>query len=290
MNRRTNTDMERRKPKQARRYVGRAFLRPIILGAVGVFLFILVLARVPPVLAETGYTSNPNPTAAPDRWYSVVEQAGSFVLLGIEDDRQALRDVADALLKHSPQVCRDLASEYNSLITVEIFPDQASFDRHVMDPDLRGYYACSGNRRIQMVSPRNPAPRVEIPYTERVLISVHEFVHLVNNAINLEMPIWLNEGVACRIGPHAGYEYVCRHQFPFERIPSFREMVQSYYSVPAADLFAYTLVDFILHEYGQAALNLLIRSPDSLERILGVGPSKFENLWRQYINRHYAHR
>jgi hypothetical protein len=100
----------------------------------------------------------------------------------------------------------------------------------------------------------------------------------------------MNEGVTIYIGPHRIYEYVCQHRFPFELIPTFQDMEQSDSSVQAADLFTYALVDFIVNEYGLEALNHLIRSPDSLEDILGVNRSEFEKQWQQYMNQHYTNR
>jgi len=60
----------------------------------------------------------------------------------------------------------------------------------------------------------------------------------------------MNEGAAIYIGPHKVYEYVCQNQFPFELVPAFQDMEQSYRTVRAADLFDYTLFDFIVNEYG----------------------------------------
>ncbi len=159
-----------------------------------------------------------------------------------------------------------------------------------MNPEMQGYYAYSGDGRIQMVSPRNPTALLEGDYSQRVLIAVHEYVHLVNNDINPNMPLWLNEGVAVFVGPHDLYTYVCQNMFPFEQIPSFREMEKSYESVSAADLFTYALVDFVAHEYGQEKLNLLIRDPDKFEDILGDTRSAFEQQWREYMNLHYNQR
>jgi hypothetical protein len=98
----------------------------------------------------------------------------------------------------------------------------------------------------------------------------------------------LNEGVAIYIGPHAMYAYVCQNRFPFAQLPTFGEMEQSYAAVPAGDLFAYALVDFIANEYGQKTLNSLMRAPDSFDEILGVTRREFEQHWRQYMNQHYA--
>jgi hypothetical protein len=84
--------------------------------------------------------------------------------------------------------------------------------------------------------------------------------------------------------------HVCQKMFPFEQIPSLTEMEQSYNWLSAADLFAYALVDFIAHEYGQEKLNLLIKNPDKFEDIMGDRRSEFEQRWREYMNLHYTQR
>jgi hypothetical protein len=222
--------------------------------------------------------------------FTLVHQAGIFTIYGVEGDQQAIQDVGDALQEQAPQINRVLDYDYRDPIMVEIFPDQDSLDHYGMNPEMQGYYAYSGDRRIQMVSPRNPTTQVEVDYSQRVLIAVHEYIHLVNNAINPNMPPWLNEGIAVYMGPHDLYAYVCQNLFPFEQIPSLTEMEQSYDSVSAADLFAYALVDFIAREYGQEKLNLLMRNPDKFEDILGDRRSEFEQRWREYMNLHYSKR
>lgn len=214
--------------------------------------------------------------------------SGIFTVYGLESDRQVLEDVAEALQTQAPQIGRQLGYDYQHPVTVEIFPDQDSLDQYGMNPSMQGYYAYSGDYHIQMVSPRNPIPRLESSYSQRVLIAVHEFVHLVNNAINPDMPLWLNEGVATYIGPHDVYAYVCQHAFPFAQVPTFADMEQSYAAVPAADLFAYSLVDFIVIEYGHEALNRLIRSPGSFEEVLGATRSEFVQNWQSYLREQYA--
>jgi hypothetical protein len=138
-----------------------------------------------------------------------------------------------------------------------------------------------------MVSPSNSTDLLKDNYLQRVSIAVHEYAHLVNNAINPNMPPWLNEGTAIYSGPHDIYIYVCQNMFPFEKIPSFSEMEQAYESVPAADLFAYAMVDFIANEYGPETLNILIRNPDAFENILGTTRSEFEQHWREYMELNY---
>lgn len=220
---------------------------------------------------------------------AVVQQAGIFTVAGIAGDEQQVEDVAEALQANFPQITQTLEVDYYEPVSVELFPDQDSLDQFGMNPEMVGFYAYSGDHRIQMVSPRNtPLTGYDPGYSQRVLIAVHEFVHLVNNAINEEMPDWLNEGIAVYVGPHEIYAYVCQHQFPFDRIPSLTDLEQSYDEVPAADLFAYTLIDFIAADYGMDTVNDLFRRPEALEEIVGLPRAEFEQQWRVYMNAHYA--
>jgi hypothetical protein len=216
--------------------------------------------------------------------FSISQQSGSFTVLADQADRDTAADVADALAANSAQICRRLAVDCQFAVRVELFPDQESFDQHGMNPEMQGYYAYSGDNRIQMVSPRQPIPGVDIPYDDRVQIAVHEFVHLVLDRINPGLPSWLDEGAAIQVGPHAVYDYTCRNQFPFDKIPSLHDLEDNYASVPAADLFAYSFVNFLVGEYGIDTLNTLVRSPDRLETITQASIRELESHWHEYMD------
>ena len=229
----------------------------------------------------------PTPVA-PFPPFPVSEQAGFFSVSGLPIDKVSIEDVAEVLDQHAPRVCSALAHDCQFSVIVELFPDQESFNTYGMNPAMQGYYAYSGNARIQMVSPRNAIPRVDIPYADRVLIAVHEFVHLVNNQINPDLPVWLNEGVAAYIGHHDLYADVCQYAFPFELMPALHDLQRSYNSVQAADLFSYSVVDYIGNEFGQDTINRLIRSPEAFEEVLGMTRTEFEARWRKYVSEHYS--
>lgn len=220
--------------------------------------------------------------------FTLGRRSGRFTLYAAAVDEQALTDVADALQRHAPQVCRDLQCDYRRPVTVELFPDQGGLDRDERSRGTRGHYAHSDGSGIQMVSPRNPLPGLPLDYQTRTLIAVHEFAHLVNNEVNPRMPLWLNEGAAVFVGPHAPYAHVCRTGFPFDRVPSLRALQESYSAVPAADLFAYSFVEFVTREHGLEVLNRLLRSPDSLEKLLGATREEIERRWRNFMEKHYV--
>lgn len=198
-------------------------------------------------------------------------------------DRSAAEDVASAINKHRDSICDQLQVDCRFSVSVEIFPDQASFDQNVMNPQMRGYYAISGERKIQMVSPNIPPTQPQIPYNERVLISVHEYTHLALNETNLDLPDWLAEGAAVYLGPHRLYDEACRRRFPLDRVPRLQTLMEAYPSIPAADLFAYTLVRYIVDTHGIETLNQLIRSPSDISAVLNLSMEDLEWNWKQYL-------
>lgn len=220
--------------------------------------------------------------------FTVEVRAGIFTVRGVDGSEQEVGDVAHALQAQASHIRETLDMDYQLPVTVELFPDQSSLDRFGMNPEMQGYYAYSGEGRIQMVSPRNPLPRYDQGYSMRIGIALHEFVHLVNDAIDPGMPAWLDEGVAVYAAPHDLYDYACKHAFHFEQVPPFEQLEQSYNDVPAADLFAYTAVAYIAGEYSPQALNQLLRSPDKMEEILGISKTEFEQGWRAYLERECA--
>lgn len=192
-----------------------------------------------------------------------------------------LDDIAAALRAGAPAICTALGIVCDFPVTVEVFADQAALDREVMNPDMRGYFALSGHGRIQMVSPANSG-RDELTYEDGVAVAVHEFVHLALDQIDPELPDWLEEGTAVYLAPHEVYDRACREQLAGVALPSLQQMRRQYADVPAADLFAYTLVGSIVATDGLDGLNALLRAPDELEQALGRSTVDVEHEWQEF--------
>lgn len=214
----------------------------------------------------------PSPTSGPE----LIAIEGSGVPASV------LNDIAAALNAGAPAVCAALDIACDFPVTVEVFADQAAFDRGVMNPDLRGFFSLSGDGRIQMVSPANSG-RAELAYEDGVGIAVHEFVHLALDRIDPELPDWLDEGTAVLLGPHEVYDHACRAQLAGVDLPTLDDLRQHYAEVPAADLFAYTLVASIVATDGLDGLNALLRAPDDLEGALGRSVPEVEKEWRGFV-------
>lgn len=249
-----------------------------------IFQKILCLCSLVIAVSCNGIDSTPVEKTRPD--LILMESAEHLSAWAAEADRQTAEGVIASLQENTERICNDLQTPCQFPVVIEIYPDQETFDSHVMNPEMRGFFAVSGNGKIQMVSPANPAPH-EISYDDGVLVAVHEFVHLALDEINVNMPTWLDEGAAVYIGPHAPYAMVCETAFPFEMIPSFQHLKNEYDHVQAPDLFAYTAVDFIVREHGTEKLNLVLRSPDEMNVILGISDTDFDHDWQEFIRAQY---
>ena len=217
----------------------------------------------------------------------LVAQAESISVWATETDMQTAQDILVAVQAGSAHICAELQTSCEFPIKIEVYPNQASFDEHILNREMRGYFAISGGgQMIQMVSPANPAPH-NIKYEDGVQVAVHEFIHLALDEVNPELPLWLDEGMAVYLGPHAPYTMVCQYAFPFEMTPSFRQLEHDYRGIPVPDLFAYTAVDFIVDEYGMEKLNTLLRRPKELEKVLEASTPDFEEDWQRFLRTRY---
>lgn len=211
-----------------------------------------------------------------------------FDLIAVVGDgvpASVLDDVAAALHAGAPAVCDALEIPCDFPVAVEVFAGQAAFDQGTMNPAMRGFFALSGDGLIQMVSPANSGLD-ELSYEDGVGVAVHEFVHLALDRINPDLPDWLDEGTAVLLGPHDLYDRACHEQLPDFVPPPLADLREHYDNIPAPDLYAYTLVTYIVDTGGLHTLNRLLRSPQvSVEFMLGKSTLEVEAEWRAFVSR-----
>lgn len=211
-----------------------------------------------------------------------VSTADLVTVHGTDVPPKVLADIDAALIEGMPAICAALQIDCDFPVMVEVFPDQGAFDRDVMNADMRGYYAISGEGRIQMVSPANSG-RSDLAYEDGVAVAVHESVHLALDRIDPELPDWLEEGTAVYLGPHGAYEQACREQLRDVPLPTFADLRDHYADMPAPDLFAYTLVASIANNHGLDSLNVLLRASEAMETALGQPIGGVESDWRAFV-------
>ena len=216
-----------------------------------------------------------------------IKETDTFIYYCSSQDSDVIDDIDKTLDADCPIICKNLEYEYNEKITVEVYPDQKSYDESLTDKSVIGSPACSGYKKIKMVSPTSPIEVSGFPYEGRLLMAVHEYVHLMIDEINNETPIWLDEGLACYEGSKESYEQITQLIFPKVPEISFNEIENSYYNIPAADVYSYSAVQFIIEHFGYEKLNQLIRHPSDFEKILSIKKDEFSKEWNTYIQMHY---
>jgi hypothetical protein len=216
-------------------------------------------------------------------------QSGRFTYLASDQDQSTVREIAALMDSVAPEIARDLDVVYRHAVTVEVYPNQEEFDAHLMNPSMRGTPAISARNRIQLVSPKAPIQVPGIEYRERLWFPVHEFAHLVIDQISEQMPTWLDEGVASYEGSRLFYTQDRRvREILRDRLPTFADLTQSYSKVPAADVFSFSLIEFIVAEYGRPALNRILRAPDRLDQVLKSPLATVEERWHRFIAGRYG--
>jgi len=215
-------------------------------------------------------------------------QTELFAFYCSDKDTTVLKEIKKTLEDNHERLCSELENSYRFQIVVEIYPDQESYNEALTDKSVTGSPACSGNRRIQLVSPNSPIRIAGIPYEDRLLMVVHEYVHLMLNEINDSLPIWITEGVASYLGsPNGGYDRIC--SLVFGQLPeiSLENLYSNYAHLSAPDIYSFSAIRFIANHFGLKILNRLIRDPVNLHNILGVNLKEFDNEWNGFINLKY---
>lgn len=134
---------------------------------------------------------------------------------------------------------------------------------------------------IRMVHPYKSAVH---SYDNMKKILVHEYTHVIINSINMNVPSWLNEGIAIvEAGQHRSKKEI--EQLKTEaiqyRLPIFYEIDKDH-STGLVYKYAGSIVEFIIHDYSLEHLRGFIKNP-SVEKIFGLSKDQFQLKWREYI-------
>jgi hypothetical protein len=177
----------------------------------------------------------------------------------------------------------------NKKIGVHIYPTLQEFHTAVGWPNAPDWFVGVGWSEIHVVSPLNPGPAHSY---EEIMdnVFIHEFTHVCTGKINQNLPIWLNEGIACyEGGPYYNKASVVAACNNLGRIPTLDELNSSYDNFVNFGGYplCLTISNFIVESYGMEKMSDFIRTPADYTIFSGLTKSEFQELWMEYVKVNY---
>lgn len=203
------------------------------------------------------------------------------------ENKKMYQTIIDHLSFKIDQICKDLHYEPTNKITIEIYESLQAFHQAVGEPDAPNWFmgVTEGNT-IKIASPLQPGP--EHTYESILKSTVHLFTINIIQNINPDAHKWIYQGLGGYNAQLMTEGYIHDSIAPFvmqNQIPSFEELSDNSweYGTKKGFQFSYTLVEFVLKQYGIDALNTLIRKPASYEEALGCSSSKLHQRWTEVL-------
>lgn len=213
-----------------------------------------------------------------------------FQFYCVESDAECLEDFAETLEENYFKITTDLKADLDFKVKVHVYKDIDTFHKSTGRTDAPDWVVGTAyGNGIQMVSPLNPGGIHS--YESLIKVVVHEFTHVVINNIaspGLMVPLWLHEGVAMYEAKQTDQLYEVGKWVKRNMIPQL-DSLESYgtYDTMSENKvypFSYTLIEYIINEYGIEKLNEFIRSPSDYNNAFGVDKDEFEQAWKDYLS------
>ncbi len=199
-----------------------------------------------------------------------------------KNDVNTINDLINATETNLPGICAELNLKLNNPITVEIYPSQEEYNKNIMNPDLRNSPAVSGSGKIQIVSPSAKIKIDSMTYEDRLMLLIHEYVHILIDNLEKTPPIFIDEGIASFYSSYGFYKsaaakYVKQINF----IPSIEQLLEDYNEITAPDLFSFIFIDFIVKLKGREILSEILRKSDFLVK------EDLNLSWKRFVEQNY---
>lgn len=211
-----------------------------------------------------------------------------------DGDKRCLNDLANNLNDNYKRITNDLHATIPGRVNIYMYPDLITFHKEINQPNAPNWVvgtACQNNS-IKMVSPLNSGGTHS--YNEMVQVIVHEFTHIVISSINSNVnviPIWLNEGTAEFEAKQMteGYKKTLKNKLLQNYYPTLSDLEKDTYTFgnDGGYQYSYTIVDYIVKNYGYDKLRDLIKSPFDFLGVLGISEGEFQKSWTNYLIQNY---
>lgn len=209
-----------------------------------------------------------------------------FIVYYNSQDEACVNDMLERMESEFSRVCENLDYIYSNKVSVTIY---STMEELLEDNNIYGNIAgmVTGEDSLIVVSPLCEG----WDYNEQLKVVIHEFIHLVVNHINWRVPPWLNEGIAYyECGQWELIENNFEDRVRIGNIPTFEDFGDSYntlFRIEGWQAYVYTLIGYIIDEYGYDALRNYILNPLQYEDIFGLPKDQFWEKWVDYLENNY---
>jgi hypothetical protein len=183
-----------------------------------------------------------------------------------DQDKESVNDLIKCCRINLPVIADILEFKFDPKTIIEIYPNQTAYDNNIINKRLVGSPAISGYGKIQMVSPKASIKIDNIPYLDRLLFLIHEYVHICIDQISPSLPTFLNEGLACYYGSNKFYRTVVdKYQAQLTSKPTVDQLINSYDNIPGVDIYSFLFIDFLIKNDGQDKLLTTLKNHSTIK-------------------------
>lgn len=187
------------------------------------------------------------------------------------------------------RITDNLDVQLTEKVIIEIYPDIGAFHIAIGVPNAPDWMVgIVKEKKIYMVSPFNPGDVHS--YGSMMQVIVHEFTHVVTSEVNSDfskIPRWLSEGLAVYEAKQVPDGSNIKEIINMNAIPSLDKLNSNEFVSAGGYELSYTIVEYLVNEYGYETIVSFIKSPKSYKRIIGKSKLEFQNDWKDYLIEKY---
>lgn len=230
-----------------------------------------------------------------DVQFDINNETEHFIFHYMEQDKEIMDKVSQRLEEVYGIITNDLKAEPISKVEVKMYPKVDIFEKQCVHDmygiDFASGYVIGEDYNIVKILSSN-APGASI-YTDEGLceLAVHEFVHTVINAINKDVPSYVDEGIAT---------YLFKEDFShikevvssslksdvFPTIAQLKQVISNDAKTNGIYEYGCAFVQYIVEEYGYDTLVEYIKTPD-IQTVFGMSEGEFEKDWIEFLQNKY---
>jgi hypothetical protein len=247
--------------------------------------------------SDSPNNSNNNPSSDPNNQIILRQSSEHFNYYCVQNDVVVLDTISTLMESAFDRLTTLLNYQINDTIDVYIYPDLETFQYYSewpsgLDPPDWFVGQCVDKDVIRFASPLNPG---SVHTYETVLqASVHEFAHAFNLQIlrsRNRIPLWLFEGFASFGASYPlPYISIIRQYIVGNNLPSLDDLDNDQNLVEGnLYSFSYTIVEYIVDEYGYENLSEFLKFPGRYEEAFGSGITAgvFQVGWHEFLIANY---